>query len=226
MRSTIFSWLDREFVGLSGEGTPGLGAAEATRELLGRFGQQLAAHGLSLDDAVRNRLFARDRASWQAGSPARRDLLSDATRTVSSSFIDPGRFDSGAAVALDLLAMRPRQPGTAKTMREYDPPRFPLRYLDYDSVVFLSGVTSEAAGLEAQVAAILAEIGESLAMAGSGWARVTLLSCFLQRDQSVSALQRLLRQSIPGAVPRLECELVAGFAGEAYSIEIEATAVR
>src|SRR5262249_30493737 len=144
----------------------------------------------------------------------------------SSSFIDPGRFDSSAAVALDLLAMRPRQPGTAKTMREYDPPRFPLRYLDYDSVVFLSGVTSEAAGLEAQVAAILAEIGESLAMAGSGWDRVALLSCFLQRDQSVSALQRLLRQSVPGGIPRLECELVEGFAAETYSVEIETTAVR
>src|SRR5262249_61591760 len=80
MRSTIFSWLDREFVGISGEGKPGLGAAEATRELLGRFGQQLAAHGLSLDDAVRNRLFARDRASWQAGSPARRAPVSEGAR--------------------------------------------------------------------------------------------------------------------------------------------------
>jgi enamine deaminase RidA (YjgF/YER057c/UK114 family) len=226
MRSTIFSWLDREFIGLSGEGKPELGAGEATRELLGRFGQQLEAHGLSLDDAVRNRLFARDRSSWQEGSPARRDLLSNGARTVSSSFIDPGRFDSAAAVALDLLAMRPRQPGATKTAREYDPPRPPLRYLDYDSVVFLSGVTSEAARLEAQVAEILAEIGESLAMAGTAWDRVVLLSCFLQRGQSVSALQGLLRQSIPGGVPRLECELVEGFAGEAYSIEIEATAVR
>ena len=63
-------------------------------------------------------------------------------------------------------------------------------------------------------------------LAGTAWDRVALLSCFLQRGQSVSELQRLLRQSVPGGVPRLECELVEGFAGEAYSIEIEATAVR
>ena len=63
MRLTIFSWLEREFIGLSGEGNPGVGAAEATRDLLGRFDAQLKTQGLSLDHTMRTRLFAKDRLS-------------------------------------------------------------------------------------------------------------------------------------------------------------------
>ena len=68
MRLTIFSWLEHEFVRVYGEGRPGLPVAEATRDLLGRMGADLATQGLSLDDVVRTRLFARDRAGRDAGA--------------------------------------------------------------------------------------------------------------------------------------------------------------
>ena len=226
MRLTIFSWLDRELIALSGEGNPGLGAAEATRELLGRFAAQLETYGLSLDNTVRTRLFARDRASREQASTARRERLSNQARSVSSSFIAPERFDSQAVVALDLLAMRPRHPGAKRTAQEYDPPRAPLRYLVDDAVVFLSGVTSQRATLEEQVAEIRDEIGASLAQAGSSWERAALVSCFLHSSQRVSTLQQLLRQSVVGGSTRLECELVEGYAGEGCLIEVEVTAVR
>jgi enamine deaminase RidA (YjgF/YER057c/UK114 family) len=225
MRLTIFSWLNRDFIGLTGEGNPELGAAEATRDLLARFDALLRTQGLSLDNTVRTRLFARDRPSREQGSAARRQLLSSKARGSSSSFVAPGLFDSRAVVALDLLAMRPGHPGAEKTVQDYDPPRAPLRYLIYDSVVFLSGVTSGQAALEAQVAEALAEIGESLAHAGSSWERAVLVSCFLHSSQNVSTLRQLLRQSVPGGSTRLECEFVEGYASEGCLIEVEVTAV-
>jgi enamine deaminase RidA (YjgF/YER057c/UK114 family) len=226
MRMTVFSWLGREFVRLSGEGAPGLGAADATRELLGRFDGQLRSQGLSLADTVRTRLFAPDAPSRERASGARRELLDGQARSVSSSFIAPTVFDSMAAVALDLLAVRPRSPGVSKAQVEYSPPRAPLRYLDYDGLVYLSGVTGIEGPLADQVPQALAEIGESLAMAGTGWDRAVWVSCFLHRRENVDAFQRQLREAVPLGTAPLECELVEGYASDGRLIEIELTATR
>jgi enamine deaminase RidA (YjgF/YER057c/UK114 family) len=226
MRQTLITWLDHEFVALSGEGAPGLGASEATRELLGRFDAVLRTQGLSLDDTVRTRLFTTDRPSREQGSNVRRERLSNRARSVSSSFIAPRLFDSPASVALDLLAMRPGQPGAPKTQQEYDPPRAPLRYLDYDSVIFLSGVTSAEGALDQQVAVILAELGETLAIADSAWDRVVLVSCFLHSSQEVGTLRRLLGDVLSSGDARLEVEYVEGYASEGCLLEIELTARR
>ncbi len=223
MRLILFSWLDHEFVGLSAEAEAGLGAAEGLRALLGRVDAALAGQGLSLANTVRTRLFGRDRAGREQAAAARRERLGGEARSVSSSFVAPARLESSAAVGLELLAMRPSG-GAAKTLREYDPSRAPLRYLSYDSLLFLSGVTSERPTLEQQVAEIVAEIGESLAQAGATWERVALTSCFLRRDQDHATLRRLLREAVPGLSSPLECELVDGFAGEEGLLEIEVTA--
>jgi enamine deaminase RidA (YjgF/YER057c/UK114 family) len=225
MRLTTISWLDRELIRLYDEGTPGLDAAHATRDLLGRYDTALRPHGLSLDDTVRTRLFTRDRRGRDEGSVVRRERLTGRARSASSSFIAPARLMSDAAVALELVALRPSQPGAAKATREYEPPRAPLRYQVYDGLVFLSGVTSARPTLAEQVAEALAEIGESLARAGSGWERAVLLTCFLDQRQSLAALQQLLRPAIPiAATLPLECEPVEGFAGEQGLVEIEVTA--
>jgi enamine deaminase RidA (YjgF/YER057c/UK114 family) len=226
MRQTMVSWLDREFIRLSGQSEPGLDAAEATRALLGRFEAQLGAHGLSLDHTVRTRLFARDRLGREQGTAVRRELLSNRARGVSSSFIAPALLGSNVAVALDLVAQRPSQASAEKILQEYEPPRAPLRYLVYEGVVFLSGVTSRQPTLEQQVAEILAEETESLALAGSSWERAVLVSCFLHSSQDVGTLWRLLRQSVPIRNAVLECESVEGYASEGCLLEIEATAVR
>jgi enamine deaminase RidA (YjgF/YER057c/UK114 family) len=225
MELRVASWLDREFVRLYDEGTPGLDAAHATRDVLGRFDAALRSHGLSLDDTVRTRLFTRDRPARDQGSTVRREILSGRARSSSSSFIAPARLISEATVALELVALRPSQPGAAKATQEYEPPRAPLRYQVYDGLVFLSGVTSTRPTLAEQVAEAVAEIGESLTRAGSGWDRAVRLTCFLDQGQPLAALQQLLRPAIPiPATLRLECEHVEGFAGERALVEIEVTA--
>jgi enamine deaminase RidA (YjgF/YER057c/UK114 family) len=224
MRLTFFPWLDREFIRVWGEGQPGLDAPEATRELLGRFAAALAPHGLSLDNTMRTRLFARDLAGRDQASAARREVFSNQARMVSSGLIAPPAMDSDAAVALELILLRPRQPGATKLLREYDPPRTPLRYLVYDSLLFTSGETKPGATLAEQVAATLAEHDDSLAMAGTSWERVVLISCFLQRSQDLDTLRQALWQAAPVAGVPLECELVDGFAGQGRLVEIEVTA--
>src|SRR5205823_12477394 len=121
MRLTVFSWLDNEFIRLYAEGQPGLAVPEATRAVLGRIGAQLAAYGLALDDTMRTRLFARDRAGRDAGSAARREVMSNKARSASSGLVAPAVINSDAAVALELVLLRSRQPGAEKLLREYDP---------------------------------------------------------------------------------------------------------
>ena len=225
MRLTIFSWLEHEFVRVYGEGRPGLPVAEATRDLLGRMGGELAKQDLSLDDVVRTRLFARDRAGRDQGSAARREVMSNRARSSSTGVFAPAVFSSDAAIAVEVLAMRPRQAGAQKLLQEYDPPRTPLRYLILESIFFGSGETGAGATLDEQVAAILDSHGASLALAGTSWAQAVLISCCLHHSQSPSALRQALQRAAPvGSVP-LECELVEGFAGEGRLVEIEVTAL-
>ena len=130
---------------------------------------ELGRSRLSLGSTMRTRLRARDRDARDQGSRARADTLIGAARSASSSFIAPDYFDSGAAVAVELWAMRLAEPGSRKLLVEYEPPIVPLRYLVRESVVVLSGVTAVLAGLDEQTVEILAAIHGSLAQAGAGW---------------------------------------------------------
>jgi enamine deaminase RidA (YjgF/YER057c/UK114 family) len=224
MRLTIYPWSGREFVRLWGEGEPGRDAPDAARAILARFAEALAPHGLSLDNTVRTRLFARDKASRDNGSLARREVFSDRARSSSSGLIAPAVLDAGAAVALEAILLRPTQAAAEKSLVEYDPPRTPLRYLTYDDLLFTSGETQPGATLAEQVAATLAVHHESLQMAGLDWNKVTQVSCFLQRAETVDALRHALQQAAPLASVPFECELVEGFAGEGRLVEIEITA--
>ena len=96
--------------------------------------------GFSLENTVRTRLWGRDRESRDLGSEQRVKILSGKARSASSSYIAPDHFDSSSNVSIDLVAMRPVGPEADKILKEYDPPVVPLRYLVYDSIVFLSGV--------------------------------------------------------------------------------------
>ena len=224
MRLTIYPWAGREFVRLWGEGEPGRAAPEATRGVLDGFAEALAHHELSLDNAVRTRLFARDRGSRDNGSLARREVFSGRARSSSSGLIAPAVLNAGAAVALEVILLRPGQTAAEKALVEYDPPRTPLRYLIYDNLLFTSGETQPGAELAEQVAATLAVHGESLRMAGLGWDKVILVSSFLQQRESVDMLRRAIRQAAPLDGVPFECELVEGFAGEGRLVEIEVTA--
>lgn len=224
MRKTIFRWLGREFVALSSEAKPGATATEEAREIFGRFENELRGMGLGLEHTVRTRLWGRDRQSRDLGSEERVKKLSGKARSVSSSYIAPVHFDSGASVALDLLTMRPSRGNLEKRLKEYDPPIVPLRYLVYDSILFLSGVTVVLPTLEEQVPTILQRIQDSLKDAGSSWEKAVKISFFLHRSQNPDSLKKLFQQTVRVEIPQSEYAFVDGYSAEGKLVEIEVTA--
>jgi enamine deaminase RidA (YjgF/YER057c/UK114 family) len=224
MRKRIFSWLGREFVELSGEATPAANATEEARDLFQRFDQELRPMSLSLADTVRSRLWGRDRESRDHGSNERVKALSAKARSASSSYIAPVHFASNARVAVDLLAMRPSQPNMQKRLVEYDPPIVPLRYLVYDSVLVLSGVTAVLPTLAEQLDNILPRIEGSLKDAGSAWSRAAKVSFYLHRSQQIETLKDLFRRRVSAEIPQMEYEFVDGYSAEGKLCEIEVTA--
>ena len=224
MRKTIFQWLGNEFVALSGEGGTGLTASDQTQDIFRRFDAELREMDLSLENTVRTRLWGRDRESRDLGSRERVKVLSGKARSASSSYIAPGHFDSVARVALDLVAMRPGRPDRGKLVKEYVPPIAPLRYLVYDSCVFLSGVTAELQTLSEQLAEILPRIEGSLTDAGSSWDHAVKVSFFLHRSQELEGLKELFRQAVKMGIPEMEYTFVDGYSTVGKLIEIEVTA--
>jgi enamine deaminase RidA (YjgF/YER057c/UK114 family) len=224
MHKKIFTWLGKEFVELSGEAKPAANASIEAQELFRRFDDELKSHGLSLDNTVRSRLWGRDRQSRDLGSNERVRILSDKARSASSSYIAPGHFDSAAKVAIDLLAMRPSEPSLRKRVVEYDPPIVPIRFLVYDSVVVLSGVTTVLPTLEEQLDNILPRIGGSLADAGSSWEKVARVSFYLHRSQTLENLKSLFAQRVTANIPQMEYCFVDGYSSEGKFCEVEVTA--
>ncbi len=224
MRKKIFHWLGREFVALSCEGKSGPTASEEARLLFRHFDEELREAGLSLENTVRTRLWARDRESRTLASNERFNVLSGKARSASSSYIAPAHFDSEARVALDLLAMRPSQPGREKILVEYDPPIVPLRYLTYDSIVFLSGVTVVLPTLSDQLNDILPRITGSLAHAEASWYQVVKVSSFLHRTLKLETLKALLEKNVKAEIPQTEYAFVDGYSSEGKWVEVEVTA--
>ena len=226
MRKRIFSWLDREFVEVLGEAKPQVSAATEAQELFNRINQELKPHGLSVDNAVRSRLWGRDRESRNRGSDERVKILSGKARSASSSYIAPAHFDSDAKVAVDLLAMKPSRPDMQKRIVEYDPPIVPIRFLVYDSVVVLSGVTTVLPTLEEQLDNILPRITGSLKDGGSSWDRVARVSFYLHSSQTIEKLNDLFEKRVQAPVAQREYCFVDGYssAGKLCEIEVTATA--
>jgi enamine deaminase RidA (YjgF/YER057c/UK114 family) len=173
---------------------------------------------------VRSRLWGRDRESRDLGSNERVKILSGKARSASSSYIAPGHFDSTAKVAVDLIAMRPDQAGIAKRIVEYDPPIVPIRFLTYENVVVLSGVTTVLPTLEAQLDNILPRIHGSLTDAGSSWEKVTRVSFYLHRSQTIENLKTLFRRHVKAQIPQMEYCFVDGYSSEGKFCEVEVTA--
>jgi enamine deaminase RidA (YjgF/YER057c/UK114 family) len=224
MQKTIFTWMGKEFIELSGEARPSATATSEARELFGRFDQELRMHALSLDNTVRSRLWGRDRQSRDLGSNERVKILSGKARSASSSYIASGHFDSSAKVAIDLIAMRPAEPGVAKRIVEYEPAIVPIRFLTYENVVVLSGVTTVLPTLEAQLDNILPRIHGSLSDAGSSWDKVARVSFYLHRSQTIENLKTLFQRQVNAQIPRLEYCFVDGYSSEGKFCEVEVTA--
>ena len=223
MQKKFFKWMEKEFIELSGEATPGANATSEARQLFGRFDEELRMHGLSLDNTVRSRLWGRDRQSRDLGSGERVKVLSGKARSASSSYIAPGHFDSSAKVAVDLIAMRPAQAGVAKHIVEYDPPIVPIRFLTYENIVVLSGVTTVLPTLEGQMNNILPRIHGSLTDAGSSWDKVARVSFYLHRSQTIENLKSLFQRQVKAEIPQMEFCFVDGYSSEGKFCEVEVT---
>jgi enamine deaminase RidA (YjgF/YER057c/UK114 family) len=224
MRKKLFTWLGREFIELSGEARPAATPTAEARELFERFERELREHDLSLGHTVRTRLWGRDRESRDLGSTERVKILSGAARSASSSYISPVHFDSAARVALDLIAMRPTYPAAQKRVVEYEPPIVPIRFLTYDGVVVLSGVTAVLPSLEAQLDDILPRIERSLADAGSSWEKAERVSFYLHRTQTIENLKNLFARRVGVELAGREYCFVDGYSAEGKFCEIEVTA--
>lgn len=225
MQKTIFSWLGREFVFLCGEARPLASVAEQTDDLFRRFETELKECGLSLGSAVRTRIWAKDREARNLATVARAQILTGRNRAASSSYISVQHFDSDARVALDLLALRPAQARVDREPVDFSPPRNYLSHLPYDSVVFVSGFTSEAGHLDEQVPAVITDLDNTLKAASSSWARVVKLSIFLDKTQDLGALGSLLAKADKVESAKIEFGFVDGFSREQSLLEIEATAL-
>jgi enamine deaminase RidA (YjgF/YER057c/UK114 family) len=224
MRKKIFPWLGHDFVSLSAEAIQGSSATEEAQGLFGRFDDELRGLGLSLDHTVRTRLWGRDRESRDLGSNERVRILSGKARSASSSYISSVHFDSQAKVAVDLVAMRPARPESEKSIREYDPPIVPIRFLVYESIVVLSGVTTVLPTLGEQLDNILPRIGGSLKDAGSSWEQVAKVSFYLHRSQKIETLKGLFREKVNSRISKMEYSHVDGYSSEGKLCEIEVTA--
>ena len=223
MRMKSFEWLGRECVAVSCEGAAGAAGDAGVDGILDRIAEGIGRLGLSLDDTVRTRLWARDRESRNLGSQARSRRMSGKARSASSSYIAPARLDSDAGVALDFLAMRS---DGEKKLVEYDPPIVPLRYLDLEGRVFLSGVTSTTGNLPQQVSEICGLIGGSLEHAGTSWEQVVRVSFFLHHEEDPAALKQAFHEAAKVPAEYTECSFVEGYSAVGKLIEIEVTAQR
>lgn len=226
MRKRIFTWLGHEFIEISAEAAPGANAGAESSALFERIDGALSGHGLSLDNTVRSRLWGRDRASRDGGSTERVRILSGKARSASSSYIAPGHFDSAAKVAVDLLAMRPAGSGQQKQIVEYEPAIVPIRFLVFDGVVVLSGVTTVLPTLAEQFDNILPRITGSLKDAGSSWDKVAQVSFYFHRSQDLAHLKKLFAERISAQPPRMEYVVVDGYSAEGKFCEVEVTAKR
>ncbi len=235
MRKKIFQWLGREFVALSCEGNSGATATVEMQHVYSRFEEELRGLGLSLENTVRTRLWARDQESRHQASDVRFKVLSGKARASSTSFISDVNFDSEAQVGLDLIAMRPSTAGLEKKVVEYDSPKRPCRYVIYDSFIFFTGEEAETdlqpPNLAGQLDNILSVLGDSLVHAGTSWDQVVKVSSFLHRTQKPETLKKLFEKNLRGVIPQMECVSVDGFAiqqgipgGGEGILEVEVTA--
>jgi len=224
MRVKIFPWLEQEFVSLSWEGAGSGTVEDETRELLLRFAEHLRALGLSLDDVVRTRMFARDMDCWLAGNQERRRILTGKARSVSSSHIWTERLGAKARVSIDLLAMYPPATRAEKIMKEYDPPVFPLRSLALGGILFLSGVTDMThATLAEQFPVIMQRLTDNLKDGRASWRDVQRASLLLHHEESLPLLRTRFREAVGVDIPATDYTFVGTRQGKRLEVELTAT---
>lgn len=228
MRKRIFNWQGQRLVYLGLEAEPGVAVDQQAEALFHRAAAELASLGLALDrNVVRSRVFGRTRADRDIVSGVRGRAFSGQARAATSSFISPARFESAAAVALDLYAMAAPADGSPRHVVEHAPPQPFIRYLTWGPLVFLAGMTCEHfPTLREQYADILPRAGALLTENGCGWQNVVRVSFFLHEDEDPKALLAGIAAIAPVPLDNAEIEFVEGYSRPNKLVEIEITARR
>jgi len=107
-----------------------------------------------------------------------------------------------------------------------DPPAVPLRYLDLEGLIFLSGVVATSGDLAEQVAEVCGSIGGSLGHAGVSWEQAVLVSFHLHQDEDPAVLRNAFEGAVAAPHARTECSFVEGYSNPGRLLEIEVTAQR
>ena len=161
-----FDWLGREFVAVSCEGAAGVPADQGMDGILDRIEEGIGETGPVPGRHGADAPVGAGPGEPQPGQPGPFTAHERAARARPAPATSPPDTSTpSATVALDFIAMRS---GGGKKLVEYDPPIVPLRYLDLEGLVFLSGVTSTSGDLAEQVSEVCGLIGESLEHAGAG----------------------------------------------------------
>jgi enamine deaminase RidA (YjgF/YER057c/UK114 family) len=226
MKTKVLNWLNREFVAIIGEGKPGAPPDQAATELFQQLDTELRGFGSSLDNTARIRVWGKDRDARTSATAVRSQIFTGTRRAASSSFISRDWFDGTGTAGIELLTLRPRAQGAQRVPVDFAPARNYLCYLDYDGLLFFSGYTSEAVGLEQQASEVIERIDKALLRAQTDWRRVVKLSALLQRGHDLAIVRRAVERSQIAKRCEVEFSFVDGFAGEKYLLEIEATAIR
>jgi hypothetical protein len=100
----------------------------------------------------------------------------------------------------------------------------PIRFLVYERLVVLSGVTAVLPTLEEQLADILPRISGSLRDAGSSWEKVERVSFYLHRSQTIEAVKELFTRHVKAGISQIEYVFVDGYSAPGKFCEIEVTA--
>jgi enamine deaminase RidA (YjgF/YER057c/UK114 family) len=111
-----------------------------------------------------------------------------------------------------------------KRIVEYDPPIVPIRFLVYDAIVVLSGVTTVLPTLEEQFDNIIPRISGSLNDAGSSWQKVARVSFYLHRSQPLEKLKAIFDRHVQAPIPEREYIFVDGYSSPGKLCEVEVTA--
>lgn len=217
-------WADHALVALYKEGAAGKAPDAQLAGIVDELDSALRSVGLSLETAVRHRVWTRDRQAREATNDARARLITGNRRCATSSFIDSRRFVSAADVAMELVAQYPGRDNRRRLV-DFEPPRRYAHYLVQDGLFFMSGMAESGATLDEQFDKAFGEVRHGMSMEGVSWHDVLSASLFIERGHGDPAwLIERLRNAVPVALPYVACEQVDGLASADKHLEIEITA--
>lgn len=217
-------WGGHTLVSFYGEGRHGRSPAEQLADVFAKFDSQLLGIGLSLEDAVRHRLWTRDRQTRDASNEIRAKLITGDRRCATSSFISADIFSSDGDVAVELIAQVPAI-APERRLVDFDPPRRYAHYIVQDGLLFMSGMAEEGDTLDEQFDRAFAEVRRAMALEDLAWSNVLSASLFIERGQGEALwLLDRFRSAVPVIIPYVESTTVDGLASPGKHLEIEITA--